>query len=72
MIWSTLLCGHFKVQATNSFCVPLLSYGFGIVGWTVEELKEMDVLVRKVMREASSLRSRSAVERVYLPHCQGG
>ena len=52
--------------------MPLLSYGFGIVGWAVEELKGMDVLVRKVMREACSLHSRSAVECVYLPHCQGG
>ena len=54
LIWGSLLYGHFKVQATNSFCVPLLSYGFGIVEWTAEELRRMDILARKVMREACS------------------
>ena len=32
----------------------------------------MDALVRRVMREACSLHPRSAIERVYLPHQQGG
>ena len=32
----------------------------------------MDVLVRRVMREACSLHPQSAIEQVYLPHQQGG
>ena len=34
LIWGSLLNGRFKVMATNAFCIPLLSYGFGIVDWT--------------------------------------
>ena len=68
LVWSSLLCGHYKVQATNSFCVPLLIYGFGIIEWTLGEIRQMDVLVHKGKREVCSLHPRSAVECVYLPH----
>ena len=37
LIWSSLLSGPRKSRATNSFCVPLLSYGFGIIPWTIKE-----------------------------------
>ena len=69
LVWRSLLYGNYKVQATNSFCVPLL---FGVVDWTVAELNKMDILVRKVMREVCSLHPRSAIERLYLSHNRGG
>jgi len=72
LIWSSLLHARFKVQATNTFCVPLLLYGFGIVEWTEAEISRFDVLVRKAMVASNSLHPRSAVERLYLPHCLGG
>ena len=55
LIWGSLLYGHFKVQATNSVCVPLLSYGFGIMEWATEELRGMGILVRKVRLVACTL-----------------
>ena len=60
------------MQATNSFCIPVLSYGFGIVDWTVAEITQFDILVRKMMVTSRSQHPRSAVERLYLPHCLGG
>ena len=71
-VWSSLLCGRYKVQTTNSFCVLLLTYGFGIIEWTLGEVRQIDVLVRKVITEVRSLHPRSAVECVYLPHQLGG
>ena len=71
-IWTSFLYARFKVQATNSFCVPLLSYGFGIVDWTTAEISQFDILVRKTMVASNSLHPRSAVERLYLPHHSGG
>ena len=38
LIWKSYLSGPRKVRATNSFCVPLLSYGFGIIPWTKKRL----------------------------------
>ena len=72
LIWTSLLYARFKVQATNTFCIPLLLYGFGIVDWTVAEVSQLDILIRKMMVTANSLHPRSAVERLYLPHRLGG
>jgi len=55
LIWSSLLCARFKVQATNTFCVPLLLYGFGIVEWTEAEISRFDILVCKTMVASNSL-----------------
>ena len=56
-----------KVKATNSFCVPVLTYGFCIVWWTVKEIEQFDVLTRRVLFTTCSHHPRSVVERLYLP-----
>jgi len=55
LIWGSLLYGQYKVQATNSFCVPLLCYGFGIAEWTKAEMAQFDVSVCRLMTSTSSL-----------------
>ena len=60
------------MQATNSFCIPLLSYGFGIVEWTKAEIAQFDVSVRKSLTASNSHHPRSVVERLYLPRKIGG
>jgi len=71
-VWGSLLCGQSKVKATNSFSIPLLSYGFGIVDWTKAEIAQFDVIVRKALTAANSHHPRSAIERLYLPRKLGG
>ena len=46
LAWGLLLSGPRKTRATNSFCVPLLSYAFGIVPWTKKEIQQFDVNTR--------------------------
>jgi len=72
LVWKSLLTGPRKVRATNSFCVPLLTYGFGIVPWTIKELEQFDISTRRIMSCHSSHHPRSAVERLYLPCSVGG
>ena len=67
LVWKSLLHGRFKVQATNGYCVPLLSYGFGIVEWTKSEICHFDVLTRKIMMSPNSHHPHSATECLYLP-----
>ena len=61
-----------KTRATNSFCVPLLSYRFGIVPWTKKEIEQFDVSTRKILTATCNHHPRSAVERLYLPQSAGG
>ena len=72
LIWKSLLSGPRKARATNSLCVPIVSFGFGIIPWTVREIQHFDVLTRRVMRATCNHHPRSAVERLYLPRSEGG
>jgi len=72
LIWKSLLSGPRKVRATNSFCVPVLTYGIGIIPWTKREIEQFDVLTRKLMTTCNSHHPRSSVERLYLPRSNAG
>ena len=72
LVWRSLLSGPRKVRATNSFCVPILSYGFGLIPWTKKEIAQFDVETRKLMTATCNHHPRSAVERLYLPRNAGG
>ena len=60
------------MQATNSFCIPLLSYGFGVISWTKAEITKFDWLVRQVMTAANYHHPHSAFEQLHLPCKLGG
>jgi len=68
LIWKLSLSGPCKVRATNSFCVPVLSYGFGIISWTKKEVEQFDVRTRKTLTSTFNHHPRSAIEHLYLPH----
>jgi len=72
LVWKSHLSGPRKVRATNSYCVPVLTYGFGIISWTKKEVQQFDVVTRKVLTECNSHHPRSSVERLYLPRTVAG
>ena len=67
-----MLSGPRKTRATNSFYVPLLSFGFGIVPWTKKEIQQFDVSTRRILSANNNHHPRSAIERIYLPRSAGG
>ena len=67
LIWKSYFSGPRKIRAINSFCVPLLFYGFVLIPWTNKEIAEFDVKTRKVLMISCNHHSRSAVEHLYLP-----
>ena len=71
-IWTSELNGHNKVIATNVFAVPIVTYGYGILDWTKQEIRNLDITTRKVMNMANSLNRRSDVDRIYVSRKQGG
>ena len=44
-----------KVMATIAFCIPLLSYGFGIVDWTKAEISQFYVMFCKTVTAGNNL-----------------
>ena len=50
----------------------LVSYSFGIVQWTEDELKGYDILIRKMLHMYRAFERMSDVDRLYLPRDCGG
>ena len=71
-IWSSELNGFNKVKATNSFAIPSVVYTFGLIDWTKEDLKQLNITTRKIMNMNRSLNKRSDVNRLYIPRKIGG
>jgi len=72
LVWKSYLSGLHKVRATNSFCVPIMSYGFGLIPWTKKEIVQFDVESRKSMTATCNHHPCSTVECLYLPRSTGG
>ena len=60
------------MKAINSWTVPIIRYGAGIVDWKNSELRNMDRKTRKVLNMYQALHPRSNVGRLYLPCSEGG
>jgi len=71
-IWSSELNARNKVIATNTFAIPLLTYSFGILNWTREEILGFDIITRKIMNMNNSLQRKSDTDRLVIARKKGG
>ena len=72
IIWQSLLSASNKVKAYSSLCVGVLGYSFGVIGWTKQELENIDSKVRKIMSMNSTFYKHSDVDRLYMSREKGG
>ncbi|KAJ8958454.1 hypothetical protein NQ318_002241 [Aromia moschata] len=63
---NTLLSGGNLIKAINSWAVPVLTYSFRIVKWSITNLDELDRLTRRLLTKFGHLHSNSSVIRLYL------
>ena len=56
----------------NTWAVGIIRYGAGVLDWTKEELKSIDIKTRKLMAMNGSLHPRGNVGRLYLARKEGG
>ncbi|KAL1448063.1 hypothetical protein WDU94_010922 [Cyamophila willieti] len=61
-----------KISAINSLAVPVIQYSYGIIKWTLAELRKMDTKTRKQMTIHGALHPRADVDRLYIPRKNGG
>jgi len=66
------LNGKNKIIAINTWAVPLMRYGAGIIKRTVAELDEMDWNTRKIMTINTEFHPKSNVDRLYVTGSKGG
>ena len=71
-LWSSELSAYNKATAHNTFVTSVINPTFGIIDWNIEDLKEIDIRIRKIMSMNSSFHPNSDVDRLYIPRYQGG
>ena len=71
-ILQTELNSKNKIMALNSLAVPVVSYSFNIINWTINEIKQMDVKIRKLLTMHRMHHPKADKDRIYLPRPDGG
>jgi hypothetical protein len=66
------LIGKNLFKALNTYAIPVLSYSFGVIKWTREELRRLRTTVSRLLTKYRMHHPKSAVERVSLPRKLGG
>ena len=64
-IWNSELYSRNKVNAHNTFALPILTPTFGVLNWTKQELAQIDVKTRKILTQTGSFHRNSDVDRLY-------
>ncbi len=59
-------------MAINTWAIPVLRYGAGIVNWSKAEMENMDRKTRKRITICGMLHPRASVDRLYLSRRCGG
>ena len=71
-IWRSDLNSRNKVQAHNSYAVPVITQTFSILDWTKEEVQDLDVKTRKILALTGSYHRNGDVDRLYTSRQTGG
>ena len=71
-IWSSELSAYNKTIAHNSFAIPVITPTVGILDWTKEEIKNIDIRTRKILSVTGNFHPNSDVDRLYIGRNVGG
>ena len=60
------------IDAINSLALPVVTYSFTIINWSLTEIKKFDIKIRKHLTMRRMYHPKSDVNRLYLPRKEGG
>ena len=60
------------IRPCNTLAVPVVTYSFNIINWTVEDLKKLDRKTRKLLTMGKMDHPKADKDRLYLPRKSGG
>ena len=61
-----------KLEAINTLAVPVVTYSFNIINWTLQELAKLDTKTRNFLTMYKMHHPKSDVDRLYLLRNEGG
>ena len=71
-IWKSNLSAFNKSIVHNMFAVPVLTPTFGILDWTLQVIKQLDIKTRKTLSMCGSFHVNSEVDCLHIPRSEGG
>ena len=70
--WSSELSDFNKFIAHNSFAVPIIILTIGIIDWTIDEIRQIDINTRKLLTMTDSFHRKSDVGTIYMSNVKEG
>ena len=61
-----------RIDAINSLALPVVTYSFTIINWSLTEIKKVDTKICKLLTMHRMHHPKSDVNRLYLPRKEGG
>ena len=71
-IWSSELSAFNKTIAHNAFATPVITPTIGILDWTIQEIKDIDIRTRKMLSVTGNFHPNGDVDRLYIGRNIGG
>ena len=71
-IWASELSAYNKVIAHNSFALPVLVPTFGILDWSIQDIKDLDIKTRKQLTMSGNFHPNSDIDLLYIQRNLGG
>ena len=71
-IWNSAISSVNKILAHNLFAVPVSTTAIGILIWTVDEIKEIDIKTSKQLTMSRNFHPNRDIDKLCLPRWQGG
>ena len=60
------------ISGINAWAVGVIRYSAGVLDWTIQDLRRMDVKTRKILAMNGARHPRANVDRIYLKRNEGG
>ena len=60
-----------KMAAINTLAVPVVTYSFNVINWTIADIDRLDRKIRKLLTIHRMHHPKADVHRIYLPRKQG-
>ena len=61
-----------KIAAINTLAVPVILYSYGVIDWKLDEIQDVDRMIRKQLCMNWLRAMKADVDRIYLPCQEGG
>ena len=61
-----------RIDTINFLALPVVTYSFTIINWSLTEIKKVDTKIRKLLTMHRMHHPKSDVNRLYLPRKEGG